>query len=188
MDRKDVAGTLEEIAAYLELKGEVQFRVRAYQTAARAITAFQGDLDEALINGELAELKGIGPATLDIVANVLTSGTCTLLEQLRDEVPHGLVEMLRVPRLGVTKVRQIPNTLGVDSLGDLEDAARKGRLAKLPRFGPRTAQRILKGIQFVRMELGIQIARKGWLTRERALNAWSLQDFLDHIGKRKSAG
>jgi DNA polymerase (family 10) len=150
MDKKDVASTLDEIAAYLELKGEDQFRVRAYQTAARAIAAFQGDLEEALTNGELAELKGIGRTTLDIVANVLTTGTCPLLERLRDEVPHGLVEMLRIPGLGVTKVRQIYDTLGVDSLGELEEAAREGRLANLPRFGPRTALRILKGIQFVR--------------------------------------
>ncbi len=150
MDKKEVASTLEEIAAYLELRGEDQFRVRAYHNAARAIGAFQGDLRDALTTGELAELKGIGPATLDIVAQVLTTGTSPILEQLRDQVPPGLVEMLRIPGLGVTKVRQIHDTLHIDSLADLEVAARAGRLAQLPRFGPRTAERILKGIEYVR--------------------------------------
>jgi len=96
MDKKEVAGTLEEIAAYLELTGEDQFRVRAYQTAARAVSGFQGDLPKALASGELAELKGIGPATLDIVTSVLTTGTSPMLEDLRDRVPPGLVEMLKI--------------------------------------------------------------------------------------------
>lgn len=150
MDKKEVASTLEEIAAYLELKGEDQFRVRAYQTAARAIAAFQGDLREALTTGQLAELKGVGPTTLDIVTHVLSTGTSPVLEQLRDRIPHGLVEMLRIPGLGVNKIRQIHDTLAIDSLGELETAALDGRLAKLPRFGPRTAEKVLRGIQFVR--------------------------------------
>jgi DNA polymerase (family 10) len=150
MDKKEVAGTLEEIAAYLELTGEDQFRVRAYQTAARAVSGFQGDLPKALASGELAELKGIGPATLDIVTSVLTTGTSPMLEDLRDRVPPGLVEMLKISGLGVTKIRQIYETLHIDTLAELEEAAQDGRLAKLPRFGARTAQKILKAIQFAR--------------------------------------
>ncbi len=150
MDKKEVAGTLEEIAAYLELTGEDQFRVRAYHTAARAITGFKGDLPRALTSGELAELKGIGPATLEIVTNVLTTGTSPMLEDLRDRVPPGLVEMLRISGLGVTKVRQIYETLHIDTLAGLEEAAQDGRLARLPRFGAKTSQKILKAIQFAR--------------------------------------
>ena len=46
MDKKAVAQVLEQIAAFLELKGENPFRIRAFRTAARAVGAFSGDLRE----------------------------------------------------------------------------------------------------------------------------------------------
>lgn len=149
MDRHDVAQVLEEIAAHLALNGEDQFRVRAYQASARAIEAYAGDLRDALESGELAELTGIGPATLEVVADVLRAGRSRMLEQLRDQVPPGLVEMLRISGLGVAKVRQIYETLRIDTLGELEEAARDGRLAALPRFGKKTAENVLKGLAFL---------------------------------------
>lgn len=150
MNRQDVAQALEEIAAYLELTGEDAFRVRAYETAARALHAYQGDLSAGLVSGELAELKGVGPTTLEVVADVLRTGTSRMLEDLRDQVPPGLVEMLRISGLGVAKVRQIHEALQVDTVGELEEAARDGRLAALPRFGAKTAEKVLRGIQFLR--------------------------------------
>lgn len=150
MDKQDVAQALEEIAACLELKGEDQFQVRAYETAARAVQTYQGELRAALASGELAELKGIAPATLEVIGDVLETGTNRMLEDLRDQVPGGLVEMLRISGLGVAKVRQIHDALQIDTLGELEAAARDGRLARLPRFGAKTAEKVLKGIQFLR--------------------------------------
>lgn len=150
MDKKDVALVLEQIAAFLELKDENPFRVRAYQTAARAISGFTADLPKALSSGELAELKGIGPATLDIISEVVHTGHSRVLDDLREQIPHGLVEMLRIPGLGVSKVRHIHDSLHIDTLSELEEASRDGRLAKLPRFGQKTADNILKGIAFLR--------------------------------------
>ena len=60
-----------------------------------------------------------------------------MLEELREQIPAGLVEMLEISGLGVAKIRQIHEVLGIDSLPDLEAAAHDGRLAKLPRFGAR---------------------------------------------------
>ena len=58
--------------------------------------------------------------------------------------------MLEISGLGVAKIRQIHEVLGIDSLPELEAAAHDGRLAKLPRFGPRTSENILKAIAFLR--------------------------------------
>lgn len=150
LDKNDVARVLDDIAGFLELKGENPFRIRAYRTAARGIASIPGDLAAALAAGQLAEVKGIGPATLDIVAEVLRTGRSRTLDDLRDQVPPGLVEMLQISGLGVTKVRQIHETLHVETLAELEEAARNGSLARLPRFGKKTAENILKGITFLR--------------------------------------
>jgi len=150
MDKKAVAQVLEQIAAFLELKSENPFRVRAFRTAARSLVGFPGDLRESLEDGTLASTKGIGPATLQIVAELVETGRASMLEELREQIPPGLVEMLEISGLGVAKIRQIHQVLGVDSLPELEAAAHDGRLAKLPRFGPRTSENILKAIAFLR--------------------------------------
>ncbi len=158
MEPKAVAQVLEQIAAFLELKGENPFRVRAFRSAAKAVAAFTGTLDDALADGTLAGSKGVGPATLAIVQELVSTGRSTLLEELRGQVPPGLVEMLQISGLGVAKIRQIHDTLGIDSLPELEAAATDGRLARLPRFGQKTAENILKGIAFLRQTSGFKLA------------------------------
>jgi DNA polymerase (family X) len=150
MDKMAVAQVLEQIAAFLELKNENPFRIRAFRTAARAISTFPRDLRQSLDDGSLASAKGVGPATLQIVKELVGTGRASMLEELREQIPAGLVEMLEISGLGVAKIRQIHEVLGIDSLPELEAAAHDGRLAKLPRFGQRTSENVLKSIAFLR--------------------------------------
>ena len=150
MDKKAVADVLEQIAAFLELKGENPFRIRAFRTAARAIGGFSGDLRQGLEDGSLAAAKGVGPATLQIAAELINTGRAGMLEELREQIPPGLVEMLSIAGLGVAKIRQIHDVLGIDSLPELEAAATDGRLARLPRFGQKTSENILRSIAYLR--------------------------------------
>ncbi|HEV7364917.1 MAG TPA: DNA polymerase/3'-5' exonuclease PolX [Gemmatimonadales bacterium] len=158
MDKKAVAQVLEQIAAFLELKNENPFRIRAFRTAARAVTGFPADLRQSLEDGSLASAKGVGPATLQIVRELVGTGRASMLEELREQIPAGLVEMLEISGLGVAKIRQIHEVLGIDSLPELEAAAHDGRLAKLPRFGPRTSENILKAIAFLRQATAFRLS------------------------------
>lgn len=154
MDRHDVTEALTEIATLLELTGGSPFRVRAYQSAARAMADFDGDLLVARDTGALAQLKGLGPASVEIIEDLLDHGRSRTLEDLRDRVPPGLGELLKIGGLGVARARLIHESLHIDSLEDLEIAARDGRLARLPRFGPKTADKVLRGIAFLRQRAG----------------------------------
>jgi DNA polymerase (family 10) len=150
MDKKAAAQMLEQIASFLELRGENPFRIRAFRAAARAVGSVSGDLPTALEDGSLAGTKGIGPATLQIITELATTGRASLLEELREQIPAGLVEMLAISGLGIARIRQIHEVLGIDSLPELEAAAMDGRLAKLPRFGQKTSENILRGIAYLR--------------------------------------
>ncbi len=150
MDKKAVADVLEQIAAFLELRAENPFRIRAFRTAARAIGSYSGDLRQGLEDGSLASAKGVGPATLQIATELINTGRAGILEELREQIPPGLVEMLAISGLGVAKIRQIHDVLGIESLPELETAALDGRLAKLPRFGRKTSENIVKSIAFLR--------------------------------------
>jgi DNA polymerase (family 10) len=158
MDKKAVAQVLEQIAAFLELKGENPFRIRAFRTAARAVGGFPADLRDGIDDGSLASTKGVGPATLQIVAEIVTTGRASMLEELREQIPPGLVEMLAIQGLGVAKIRQIHDVLDIDSLPELEAAALDGRLASLPRFGPKTSENILKGIAYLRQASAFRLS------------------------------
>jgi DNA polymerase (family 10) len=152
MSKNEVSRVLEQIAACLELKGANAFRIRAYRTAARAVAGFPEDLSAAAESGALAELNGIGPATLKIILDVLVNGRSEVLEDLRKEIPPGLVDMMKISGLGVAKIRQIHESLGLDTLSELEKAARDGRLAKLPPFGQKTAEKVLRGLEFLKRQ------------------------------------
>jgi DNA polymerase (family 10) len=146
MDRQAVRHVFDQIAASLSLKGDNPFRIRAFENAARVIAEYPGDLDEAIRSGALAKAPGIGRGTLEIARELAATGRSSFLDELREQVPPGLVDMLRVPGLGVSKVRRIHDVLQIDSLAELEEAAADGRLAGLPQFGAKTAEKVRKGI------------------------------------------
>ncbi len=160
MDKHAAARHLDTIATYLELKGENPFKVRAFGNAARAIDAFPGDPDEALASGALAEVDGIGRATLEVVREFAQTGRSTALEALQREVPPGLVEMRRISGLGAAKIKVLHEQLRISTVAELELAARNGRLAGTPGFGGKMAEKILRGIEFLNRTTGFRLSHR----------------------------
>lgn len=151
IDSRTAAHVLSQIAAHLELRGENRFKSRAYETAARAVLALGvDDLAPLVTSGEISGVRGLGPATVAVIRDLVETGASRYLDQLREATPEGLVDMLRVPGLSPEKIHKIYEGLEIADLAQLEEAARDGRLAKLKGFGPKTAEKILKGIAFSR--------------------------------------
>jgi len=151
MDKFTVARTLDEISRYIELSDPNPFKARAFEKAARAVENLEEDLDALVTSGGILGVTGIGKGTGQVVEEIVRTGTSQYLEELRGQYPPGIFELLRIPKLGLKKVGQLYNDLGVASLDQLEAAARDGRLAALKGFGPKSAESILKGIEFARM-------------------------------------
>ncbi|MGH7664179.1 MAG: DNA polymerase/3'-5' exonuclease PolX [Gemmatimonadaceae bacterium] len=151
MDTRTAAHVLARIAELLELQGENRYKAKAYRTAARAVQALDSDNIGSLHRaGKLKNVPGLGPGSLAVLRDLVATGDSQLHERLRETTPEGLLEMMRVPGLGTAKIHIIHERLGIDTLHELEDAARDGRLATLERFGARTSAKILKGIAFLR--------------------------------------
>ena len=157
MDSRTAAHVLSQIGALLSVKGDQKFKARAYAGAARALIALDSDdLAPLVRSGELADVPGIGPATLGVVRDLVETGESAYLNQLLEGIPAGLLELLRVPGLNTARVQVIHEALGVETLEDLERVAQNGQLAALPRFGKKTAERILKGIEILRRDAHLQ--------------------------------
>jgi DNA polymerase (family X) len=154
VDKHAIALVLDEIGTLLDLHGENSFKARAFQAAARAIERTDEDVAALARANALESIAGVGPATARVIRELVETGSAKYYLDLRARTPSGFYELLAVPKLGAKRIRILHEKLGIDSVADLERAAREGEIAKLPGFGGRTQEILLEGINYVRGTLG----------------------------------
>ncbi|MCS7159138.1 MAG: hypothetical protein RMJ19_01590 [Gemmatales bacterium] len=101
LDKMRIATVLDEIGTFLELKGENPFRCQAYHNAARAISQLEGDIGEWVEQKKLTEIPGIGKDLAQKIETLYKTGRLEQYEQLRRELPGGLLELLILAGVGV---------------------------------------------------------------------------------------
>lgn len=141
MNKKIIIRTLEKIALYMELKGENPFKVSAFRKAAQALELDQRSLDEI---DDVTKLKGIGKGTGDVILDLMENGKSSVLEELQEEVPKGLVPLMKLQGMGGKKIAKLYKELGIDSAESLKQACLDHQIQKLPGFGPKSEEKILK--------------------------------------------
>ncbi|MBI4212258.1 MAG: DNA polymerase/3'-5' exonuclease PolX [Deltaproteobacteria bacterium] len=150
MNKHQIAQALDVMAAILEINGENPFKVRAYQNAARIVEGLNGDIASLIATGELREVKGIGAQLAKHIQELCESGSFEEYETLRTSLPVGLLDLLKIPGLGAKKVRVLWKKLDITTIEALKQACIDGHVAALERFGERTQQKILQGIESVK--------------------------------------
>jgi DNA polymerase (family 10) len=133
----EIAAMFDQTADLLEIKGENQFRVRAYHRAARTIEGLPQSVRNLLsAEKDLTELPGIGKDLAGKIADIVKTGHFKLLEQLKKILPGQLADMAALPGLGPKRVKLLYDKLKVRTLDDLRRAIKTGRLHELRGFGP----------------------------------------------------
>lgn len=153
MENSDLARLLSEIADLLEVKGADHFRIRSYRNAALVIEGHPESLRGLYESGGQAALTGIhgiGESIRAKVIEALTTGACGFLEELKNELSPGILDLLRVSGIGPKKAGLFFKELGIKGLDDLEAAAKAGTLQTLPGIGAATEARILRSIHTIR--------------------------------------
>jgi DNA polymerase (family 10) len=141
-----VAALLEEIADLLELKGESSFKVGAYRRAAESVAHSPVDVVAAYRAGMPPQLRGVGDSIAASLAELAEHGSIGYHERLAAELPPSLLAMRALPGLGPRTIGEVWRQLGIATLGELEVAAREGRLRQLRGLSARSEARILEGI------------------------------------------
>lgn len=143
-NKKDVISLLETIAVYLELKGENPFKVSAFRKAAFAL-----ETDNRSLTGiaDFTAISGIGKGTAAVIEEYIQEGQSSVLKELQEEVPAGLVPLLKLPGLGGKKLAKLHELLGIEDITDLEEACRMGKIEGLPGFGKKSQEKILAAIE-----------------------------------------
>lgn len=161
MRNEDVARFLEDIAAALELKQESEYRIRAYQDAARHVRELDPEITALAQAGELTDIPGVGTSIAEKITGFLAAnGRSAYLDRLIEEIPRGVFELLKVPGIGPAKATALFRHLRVTSLPELAEAARRHRVREVPGMGEKFEAAILReigrlGKRQTRLPLGI---------------------------------
>jgi putative hydrolase len=134
---EETARALEETAGLLEAQGANPFRVRAYRNAAATLRRIERPVaalhEERGLEG-LTELPGIGFSLARSIAQLAREGRLPLLERLRGQLAPERM-LATVPGIGPALAARIHETLGIETLYELEGAAWDGRLRRVPGMG-----------------------------------------------------
>jgi DNA polymerase (family 10) len=148
MSNSEIAKILSLTADLLDIKGENPFKVRAYRNAARLVEGSSKDFEKLVKEGfDLTKLPGIGHDLSEYIKEIVTTGKFSKLEELKKQIPLGLIDMLSIEGLGPKRIKQIYDAFGVTNLEELKKYAENGELDKLPGFGPKLIEKILKGVK-----------------------------------------
>ena len=132
MTNQQLAEVFDRISNLMEIKGELIFKIRAYERAAETLRGLGEDASALAERGELTEVPGIGKAISEKIDELLATGKLEFLQRLEEEVPPSLLEMLRVPGVGPKKVALFWKEVNLLTLADLEKAAAKANCAACP--------------------------------------------------------
>lgn len=149
ISNQEVASELYEIADLLELKG-VEWKPRAYRKAAQSIETLGEPIVSIYERGKLKEIPGIGESIAEKIQEIIEKGKLEYLEKLRSEFPEGIRELENIEGIGPKTALTLHAKLGIQTIDDLEKAARQGKIRVLKGFGEVSEKEILEGIQSYR--------------------------------------
>jgi DNA polymerase (family 10) len=146
LSNREVADLFLAVADRMEILGEDKFRLLAYRRAGEAIGDLPMPLADYRSRNALDTIPGIGKVIVEKIGTILDSGALPLAEELRAQVPDGVLALLRVPDLGPGRVARLYKELGVTSLDDLRAAVAAGKVRALKGFGPKMEERLGQGL------------------------------------------
>ena len=153
MKNQVIANIFYQIADMLDIKGEIEFKSRAYRKAAQIIETLEEDLEDVYKReGKegLRKIPGIGEGLAKKIAELIETNKLQYFENLKKEIPESIIELMDIPSLGPKKVAVLYKKLGITNVEQLKKACEEGKLRGLDGFGEITERNILRGIEMLK--------------------------------------
>ncbi len=161
----------------MEILGVDRFRVNALARAARSLESLTVDVaDIGPDVKELSKIEGVGKGTAQRIAQFLDTGKIDDHQELLDQLPPGLLDLMNIQGLGPKKISLLWNEAEIESLNDLKAKLDGDELASLPGMGKKTLENLRKNIAFAeesggRANIGVALPLALW--------------FVDQLGQLK---
>lgn len=147
---RDVAEALRNTADLMALQGANTFRVNALKRAADQVQDLEIGVADAAHNGTLRDIKGIGKSIEAEIEAMVDTGRMPALDALAEQIPMGLLEVVRVTGVGPRKARLLWEKLDIKSLAGLEAAIQSRKLRELKGFTARTEASLATAIRQIK--------------------------------------
>jgi DNA polymerase (family 10) len=138
------------------LYGGNPYRAKAYLRAAERVALLTEPIETLIVQNRLRDIPGVGEAIADVIKKLYRTGTHPSLEKMRADVPASVLEMLTIPGLRPEKVMKLHRELGIDTIDELEAAAKQDRLKAIKGFGPALQRKILAGLEQKQNSQGVR--------------------------------
>src|SRR3972149_5676531 len=134
MTNLEIAELLRAVAASYQLKGEDQnrFRIIAYERAADAVEHASSELKDLWDERKLDEVPGIGKSIAEHLDELFRTGKSKHFEEVMEGLPPSMFDLMKVPGVGAKTGYKLAKELGIKSLGELEKAAKTGKIKGIP--------------------------------------------------------
>lgn len=149
MTNIEIAELLRDVAAAYQLKDAAKnkFKIVAYQRAADAVEHATSELKDLWDDGKLKEVPGVGPSIAEHLDEIFRTGKSKHFEEVMKGLPPAMFEFMKVPGIGPKTAYKLVTQLNIKSMNQLEEAAKKGKIANLGGFGQESQADILKSVQ-----------------------------------------
>ena len=117
MINSELAKLFYEMADLLEMKN-IQWKPRAYRTAARAIENLPVDIKKRYKDNTLKEIPGVGESIEKKIIEFIKTGKIKEHEELIKSIPESISALVNIPSLGPKKIKKLYSHLKIKSIAD----------------------------------------------------------------------
>jgi len=146
---QEIAGILRQVYELMQLAGENRFKAIAFDRAAQTIEALDDEIIAYIESQTLTDIKGVGKSIAEDIYTYASTGSMPVLEAMKEKVPAGLIRWLDISGLGPKNIAKIHQELGITEISELKTACEDGRVAALSGLGEKSAQKIIKSIDWM---------------------------------------
>lgn len=147
MTNREIGALMKEIARMMEINGENKFKVRAYNNASRRIGELKDDLNYIVKEDKLESISGIGKGIAATIKELFEKGYSPLLEEIREAIPEGIIELINIPGLGSKRVHYLYKKLKISNIDELKLALKEEKIRELKGFGEKSEKNLLEAVQ-----------------------------------------
>ncbi|RJS86203.1 hypothetical protein CW701_02815 [Candidatus Bathyarchaeota archaeon] len=87
--------------------------------AAQRIGSLTEDIRKIWQRGELQSIPGVGKSIAAVIEEYLETGQSSKLEELREGLPRGVMELIELDGVGPKKAMRLYEELGINSIEEL---------------------------------------------------------------------
>ena len=147
MDNNQIADCFSLLAKLTDIHGENSFKAKSYATAAFTIEKLPLKLSDTP-HEKIIGIKGIGDSSGKKIIELLTTGSLSVLIDMIERTPPGVMELLNIKGIGPKKIATIWKEMEIEGVGELLYACKENRLKLFKGFGEKTQLNITETIEY----------------------------------------